>query len=223
MGIEQGPANVLGYKLACCPEIPSCFAPVSEGELPNNANDAANDKRAESAESGAPKLLVEDPATDKVLLSIALDVASGSSEVPDLHQEARLHLWRKELEQPGQTRSWYFMSCRFRLLDLVGQGRSVDSPKRNCARCAMDDLMGSANEAPPEIIVCDGGFESVCANDILLQLQERLTLLQRRILTELGDGSGVGEIAKLLGCSHQAVSKQRKRIAETAMSLGIRP
>src|SRR5262245_22653832 len=52
----------------------------------------------------------------------------------DLIQEALLHLWRLQQEEPGRPDGWYLQSCRFHLHNLLRKGRSVDAWKRRRAR-----------------------------------------------------------------------------------------
>jgi DNA-binding NarL/FixJ family response regulator len=59
--------------------------------------------------------------------------------------------------------------------------------------------------------------------DMLQELAARLTPADQIVLAYLADGFGVEEIAAKLHCSHQSVSKRRRRIAREASKLGFEP
>src|ERR1041385_8397844 len=58
----------------------------------------------------------------------------------DLMQEARIHLWLVETENPNQKVSWYLQNCRFFLHDLLRSGRSVDSFKHRHAQIGLEEI-----------------------------------------------------------------------------------
>jgi len=63
----------------------------------------------------------------------------------------------------------------------------------------------------------------VCANEILELLLPKLKMREREILRCLAEGLEVGDIARKLRVTRQAVSKQRRKIALIATRLGIMP
>jgi DNA-binding NarL/FixJ family response regulator len=64
---------------------------------------------------------------------------------------------------------------------------------------------------------------TVCANDILELLLPKLNQREREILRFLAEGMELGDIARKLRVTRQAVSKQRRKIALVAAKLGITP
>lgn len=166
--------------------------------------------------------MIDDPAIRRLLRRVVLSVTTDEELREDLIQEALIHLWQKELRQPGQTRCWYLQSCRFHLLDILNRGRSVDSYKRRFSRCPLKYPLGE-DENPPDQERAEPVLSSISARDILSQLLAHCSLEDCTILAHLVDGFGVREIAAKLHCSHQAVSRHRRRIARIAAQLDIGP
>jgi DNA-directed RNA polymerase specialized sigma24 family protein len=72
-------------------------------------------------------MLIDQRETWEGLRQIVFKVTPDRALHEDLIQEAFVHLWLREKQCPGQTRSWYFQSCRFFLQNYLRNGRSVDS------------------------------------------------------------------------------------------------
>jgi RNA polymerase sigma factor (sigma-70 family) len=141
----------------------------------------------------------------------------------DLLQEAVVHLWRSQNQRPGQTRSWYLQSCRFRIQHYLAAGRSVDSTKRRIGGLQLDSdsedgLKILDREDPGESVL-----ESVSARDILALLAPRLHSLERQVLECFADGLGAREIGRKLNMSHTMVIKHRRRIASLLQRLDAPP
>ena len=164
-------------------------------------------------------MLFENPKVSKLLKRIVSSVTKDETLHEDLTQEALIYLWQREIERPGQALCWYLRGCRFYLLDILDRGRSVDSYKRRHLRCD-GDFCGEEDEEI-ERINGENVLNSVSTLDIFDQLCVRLSSKERTILASLANELGVREIAIKLRCSHQAVSKHRKRIAATARELGM--
>jgi RNA polymerase sigma factor (sigma-70 family) len=135
----------------------------------------------------------------------------------DLMQECLVHLWLKEHEQPGQTRSWYLQSCRFHAQHYLDLGRSLDSPKRaNGHKLPLDGL----EEEPALAHERDGELlQQVSARDLVEALMPHLTPRQRNVLCGLAQGLDLTEIATLTGLSYPTVLKYRNRIALLVLKL----
>jgi DNA-directed RNA polymerase specialized sigma24 family protein len=135
----------------------------------------------------------------------------------DLMQECLVHLWLKEHEQPGQTRSWYLQSCRFHAQHYLDLGKSLDSPKRaNGHRLPLDGL-----EEEPALAHHREGevLQTVSARDLVEALMPRLTPRQRNVLCGLAQGLDLREIAIRTGLSYPTVLKYRNRIAFLVLKL----
>ena len=158
-------------------------------------------------------MLVSNPRVRAQLRAIVRGIARNSSDHDDLLQEALIHLWRSEATKPGQTVSWYLQSCKYFALDYLKRGKSVDSKLRTgCFLFSMDDQNGT-DSPPPELTSGHDFREQIFASDALELLRERLTDRQRNMLEAFAGGASVSEVSERLGCSHQYVSKERKKMA----------
>src|ERR1017187_4282269 len=169
-------------------------------------------------------MLIDNPTIREPLGAMPLGVQQDQAMLDDLSQEALIHIWQREAEQPGQTCCWYLQSCKFHLRDLLDRGRSIDSWKHRWSRASMpapgDD--GDQDSALEQAAV--ESFPSLITfRDMLQELAARLTPADQIALAYLADGFGVEEIAAKLHCSHQSVSKRRRRIAREASKLGFEP
>jgi RNA polymerase sigma factor (sigma-70 family) len=162
---------------------------------------------------GERVMLVSDPRVRARLRSVARSIVVHSSDLDDVLQEMLIHLWRCELANPGQTESWYLQSCKFRGMDYLKRGRSVDSKRRT--DCILVSIHSDADDDTPFFEPPDvrDFRDELFAGDVLSLLRERLTLSQRAVLDAFAKGDSVSEVSESLGCSHQYISKQRKKIA----------
>jgi len=158
-------------------------------------------------------MLVSDPRVRASLRSIARSIVSNLSDHDDLLQEMLIHLWQTELASPGQTESWYLQSCKYHGLDSLKRGRSVDSKRRG--DCLLLPLDADPDDDAPSLDPSDERDfrEELFAGDVLSALRRRLTRSQQLVLDAFAKGESVSEVSQALGCSHQYISKQRKRIA----------
>jgi|CZKM01.1.fsa_nt_gi DNA-binding NarL/FixJ family response regulator len=78
-------------------------------------------------------------------------------------------------------------------------------------------------DSAPEQAAAESFLSLISFRDILQELATRLTPADQIVLAYLADGFGVDEIAAKLDCSHQSVSKHRRRIAREASKLGFEP
>jgi RNA polymerase sigma factor (sigma-70 family) len=164
-------------------------------------------------------MLVSSPRVRASLRAIARTIASNPSDHEDLLQEMLIHLWKNEMSNPNQTESWYLQSCKYRGMDYLTRGKSVDSKRRaDCVLVSVDDKNGE--NTPVSEPADDSDFrERLFADEVLAILKDRLTPSQQMLLDALAAGASVSEISETLGCSHQYVSKQRKKIARTLASV----
>src|SRR5262245_33465190 len=77
---------------------------------------------------------IDDIKTVERLGRIVTRLSSDPDLREDLMQEALLHLWQVQEQQPGHSETWYFQGCRYHLQHLRVAGRSVDSHKRSSAK-----------------------------------------------------------------------------------------
>jgi RNA polymerase sigma factor (sigma-70 family) len=164
-------------------------------------------------------MLVSNPRVRAKVRAIAKAISSNPSDHEDLLQEMMIHLWQSEHAKPGQTESWYLQSCKYFGRDYQKRGRSVDSKHRaGCVLLSMDEKVP---ENGPTVEPTNGQDfrDQLCLSDILALVKERLTAAQQMLFDALATGASVSEVSERLGCSHQYVSKQRKKIATTLMTM----
>ncbi|HEU0010918.1 MAG TPA: sigma-70 family RNA polymerase sigma factor [Verrucomicrobiae bacterium] len=168
-------------------------------------------------------MIFEKDHAQEVLRRLAARVTPDRASREDLAQEAMIHLWQQELRCPRQSESWYIQSCLFHLLNYVQRGRSLDSPRRRRARCSITALSQPADRTEVHPQRDESLLPTVCANDMLDLLLPKLKQREREILCWLAEGLELGDIARKLRVSRQAVGKQRRKIALVATRLGITP
>lgn len=84
-------------------------------------------------------------ALDPQLRAIAHRLTSDPAVREDLLQEMRLHLWQQWRQHgEGNTESWYLQHCRFRALDSLRQGRSLDGKWREGVEGVEYDAVSAA-------------------------------------------------------------------------------
>ncbi|MBN1917499.1 MAG: sigma-70 family RNA polymerase sigma factor [Verrucomicrobia bacterium] len=164
-------------------------------------------------------MLVSDPRVRASLRGIARSIVCNASDHDDLLQEMLIHLWQTEQACPGQTESWYMQSCKYHGLDYAKRGRSVDSKRRS--DCLLLSLNADPDDDRPSLEPPDERDfrEELFVGDVLSTLRGRLTRTQRVVLDAFAQGESVSEVSQALGCSHQYVSKQRKKIANELASV----
>ena len=136
----------------------------------------------------------------------------------DLLQEALIHLWLKETTRPGQTKSWYFQSCKYHLWHYLSAGRSVDSAKRRASQLDISE----ESPAMDWILEDDSGesvVASVSARDIMALLSPRLQAQERAVLRCFSEGLRLREIGRKLKISHTMVIRHRSKIASLLRQL----
>jgi len=141
----------------------------------------------------------------------------------DLMQEALVHLWQMEEQDPSKDQGWYLQGCRFYLQNFLRQGRSVDSVKHFRAqilnREQPDDGLNLFDPAQSNTSMWEEGN----VNDCMAELFQWLTPQENDTLLCLMDGLSARETAKRLDISHTMVNRHRAQIANLALKLGIAP
>lgn len=166
-------------------------------------------------------MLIEDIETLEQLGKIVVRLTSNPALREDLMQEALIHLWQIQEQNPGQTKNWYLQNCRFRLLHYLALGRSVDSPKRRASQVQPVENDDDSDNWLDRLEGSDSVLQHVSARDILTSLAKLLSPREMSILQWLAEGQGTREIAKRLGISHPMVIKHRRKIAALAKKLSI--
>lgn len=168
-------------------------------------------------------MLIEDIQTLEQLGKIVVRLTSNPALREDLMQEALIHLWQVQEQQPGQTKNWYLQNCRFHLLHYLALGRSVDSPKRRASQVHPPEQDEDSDNWLDRFEGPDSVLQDVSARDILNSLSRLLSPREVSILQWLAEGLGTREIARRIGISHPMVIKHRRKIAALAKKLAIGP
>lgn len=158
---------------------------------------------------------IDDLKTVERLGKIVARLTSNPDLREDLMQEALIHLWQVQEQQPGQSESWYFQSCRYHLQHFLVAGRSVDSHKRSFAnvRRAPDGAEGGDSFDIDETVESDDPILStVCVRDMIDSMSPWLSVREQAVLHYLADGWRTREIARRLNVSHPTIIKHRRKI-----------
>jgi RNA polymerase sigma factor (sigma-70 family) len=168
-------------------------------------------------------LLIEDVGILEQLGRVVVRLTTNTALRDDLMQEALIHLWQVQQQNPGQTRNWYVQNCRYHLLHYLALGRSIDSPKRRSSQVTPVREQDDADDWLDNLDAGNCVVQDVSARDILAALSKSLTPREISILHWLAEGLGAREIGKRLNISHPMVLKHRRKIAQLARKLAIEP
>jgi DNA-binding CsgD family transcriptional regulator len=157
-------------------------------------------------------MLYEDPKFLKELEAIAQKITRDYHQQKVLVHIARIHVWQLEPEKPSEKRTWYLKGCKNRMLNWLGEGCSVDSPKRRYLGCDPLDAEHGAAWMPEGLISKECVLAAVSANDLVSVVSARLRPRERSVLEALAKGFTDREIAAELGITRQAVAKHREKI-----------
>jgi len=166
---------------------------------------------------------VDEPGTKERLGRLVQNITSNRTLWDDLHQEALIHLWTTEVHRPGQTRSWYWQSCRLHLLHYLASGRSVDSIKRRDGQMPYEPQADDQYDLPEVLGPGASVLSSVSARELVFLLSRQLLPAEKAVLDCLADGLGPREIGRRLNISHPMVIKHRCKIASILASLDAPP
>src|SRR5882672_5732025 len=170
-------------------------------------------KRSKKQRSFANRI-IQRSTVRAALGKISRSVTKDANRYDDLLQDALIYVWKRLQRLPRHRWKWYLRRCRFRLLDQLRRGRSLDAFKRRklaiTLTIADDD---ETHPAPPALVSRENVLSAIIYRDIIDQLGPRLKPTTRDVLSALAEGSGVQETARKLRISHPAVIKQRRKIA----------
>jgi len=168
-------------------------------------------------------MLTNEPAVRKALLRIVIKLEENFHTREDLLQEALVSFWSMERQCPGQRLSWYLQGVRFYLQHVRTSGRSLDSRKRRGAQAVLADNSDWRDDWMDTLDFDEGIMSEVNAHEIIDLLLSRLEWPERKILKRMVEGLGPRQIARALHVSHQSVIRRQRKIASTALTLGISP
>src|SRR6266540_3536127 len=147
-----------------------------------------------SVEPKYGSLLIDDATVREALRRMVIGMEENFHTREDLLQEALVYFWLREQQCPGQRLGWYLQHVRFCLQHLRTSGRSIDSPKRRGAQAAFADNCDGWDEWLDTWEFDEGIMSEVNARDLFSLLLDRLTPIDRDILSALAEGYGSGEV-----------------------------
>lgn len=130
-------------------------------------------------------------------------------------QEALVHLWQTEEQNPGKSEAWYLQSCRFHLQNHQRRGRSVDSTKHRW------DQLEVGIEPAESAELNEDPWGQLMISDFVAELSQWLTPPEKEILLCLLEGLSARETARRLNVSHTLINRHRSQISAMASKLGM--
>ena len=108
-------------------------------------------------------------------LSRSLQAITANRDLAEeLLLNAAEHLCRIQPKHPHKTVSWFVENCLWHILDVLGAGRSLDSPKRRSFRLSIEDCAEC-------LVDPDDVLQNVCAHDLFQLLLSVLDPLDQAV------------------------------------------
>jgi len=149
------------------------------------------------------------------LRKIAGNVTDNKADQDDLLQEGWVYLWKNREKLENKTISYVLTGCYFRFIDYLKQGRSVDGKSRENVRVISLYYVSDEGQAPLVSSIPSGVEDvkdAVIAKDLEQQIRKRLNAKLKETFNLLLEGHTLGEIAKELNLTHEAIRLRVKKI-----------
>jgi len=149
------------------------------------------------------------------LRKIAGDVTDNRADQDDLLQEGWLYLWKNREKLENKTISYVLTGCYFRFIDYLKQGRSIDSKSRE--NLTVISLHWTSDEGQ-EPLICiipsrvEDATQTLIARDLRERIRKHLNTKLKETYDLLLKGYTLGEIAKELNLTHEAIRLRLKKI-----------
>lgn len=153
------------------------------------------------------------------LRRIAGDVTGNKADQDDLLQEGWLYLWKNREKLENKTISYVLKGCYFRFIDYLKQGSSIDSKSRENVTVVSLYYISDEGQTPLMSIISSGAEDArdvLIARDLEEQIRNRLNAKLKETCDLLLEGYTIGEIAKELNLTHEAVRLRVKKIRTIA-------
>lgn len=152
---------------------------------------------------------------ERKLRKIAGDVTSNKADQDDLLQEGWLYLWKNREKLENKRISYVLRGCYFRFIDYLKQGSSINSKSRE--NVTVISLYYISNEGQtPLVFSIPSRVQDVkdvlIAKDLEKQIRNHLNAKLKETYDLLLKGHTLGEIAKELNLTHEAVRLRVKKI-----------
>jgi len=152
---------------------------------------------------------------EKKLRKIAGNITDNKADQDDLLQEGWIYLWKNREKLENKTISYVLTGCYFQFIDYFRQGTSIDSKSRE--NVTVISLYYVSDEGQvPLVSSIPSGVEGVkdilIAKDLERQIRKRLNAKLKETYGLLLEGYTLGEIAKRINLTHEAVRLRVKKI-----------
>jgi RNA polymerase sigma factor (sigma-70 family) len=153
------------------------------------------------------------------LRKIAGNVTNNKADQDDLLQEGWIYLWKNREKLENKTVSYVLTGCYFRFIDYLKQGSSIDSKSRKNITVISLYYINDEGQTPlvsriPSRV--EDAKNTLTAKDLEEQIRNHLNTKLKETYDLLLEGYTLGEIAKRLNLTHEAVRLQVKKIRRTA-------
>ncbi len=153
------------------------------------------------------------------LRKIAGNVTENKADQDDLLQEGRIYLWKNREKLKDKTISYVLTGCYFRFIDYLKQGSRIDGKLRE--NVTVISLYYVTHEEKTPVVASvpseiDDPKNVLIAKDLEEQIRKHLNTKLKETYDLLLKGYTLGEIAKRLGLTHEAVRIRAKKIQRIA-------
>ncbi len=152
---------------------------------------------------------------ERKLRKIAGDVTGNKADQDDLLQEGWLYLWKNREKLENKTISYVLRGCYFRFIDYFRQGSSIDSKSRENVIVISLYYTSDEGQTPLVSIIsseAEDGKDVLIAKDLEEQIRNGLNAKLKETYDLLLEGHTLGEMAKELNLTHEAVRLRVKKI-----------
>jgi len=153
------------------------------------------------------------------LRRIAHNITDNKADQDDLLQEGWLYLWKNREKLENKTISYILTGCYFQFIDYLKQGRSIDSKVRENVTVISLYYVNDEGQAllvssiPSRV---EDAKDALIAKDLEEQIRKRLNAKLKETYDLLLEGYTLGETAKKLDLTHEAVRLRVKKIRKAA-------
>jgi len=152
---------------------------------------------------------------ERKLREIAGDLTGNKADQDDLLQEGWLYLWKNREKLENKTISYVLTGCYFRFIDYFRQGSSIDSKSRKNVTVISLYYISDEGQAPLVSTIpsrVQDVKDALIAKDLEKQIRNQLNAKLKETYDLLLKGHTLGEIAKELNLTHEAVRLRVKKI-----------
>jgi len=157
------------------------------------------------------------------LRKVACEITDNKADEDDLLQEGRLHLWENREKLRNKSISYILRGCYFRFIDYFRRGRSINDKSRDgVVVISLYWVRKKEGDEEQEFLPSnipseeDNPIEILIAKDLKEHIKRHLNVRLKETYELLLEGYTLGEIAKKLNLTHEAVRLRVEKIKEAA-------